>query len=68
MIKFFINDTDLTNRTPTKNGRFRIIVDKDAVKNNVYRMVDSDDGRGWSFRLKLKPEKCEFVMLNEAMK
>lgn len=45
MIKFFINDTDLTNRTPTKNGRFRIIVDKDAVKNNVYRMVDSDDGR-----------------------
>lgn len=64
----YVNDTDLTNGTPTKDGRFRLLIEKDSFTSNaLYKMIDTEDGRVWTFKLNPKQEKCKFRLVNEGM-
>lgn len=61
---FYINDKDLTNGTPTRDGRFRIL-----WTHNGYdvRMIDTEDGRCWIITLNGKQEKTSIQLINDSM-
>lgn len=55
---YVANGKDLTDGKPTKDGRFRLILSSD---NNV--LVDTQEGRVWSFRISGKADKTEFKQM-----
>lgn len=55
---YVANGKDLTDGKPTKNGRFRLVSSND---NNL--LVDTQEGRVWSFRISGKADKTEFKQM-----
>lgn len=63
LYKFYVNDKDLTNGTPTQNGRYRILIGNNEY--TVIRVLDTTDGRCWKVRLSKNRDKCDFSLIED---